>query len=89
MINNTVVRNLFSGNGTNRVFQFTFDCDDISHVKITVRREDSDEEDISSAYSVDITNKTVTYPIESATGVEVLTSNDKICIYRETPQIIK
>lgn len=86
MITNTVVRNILVGNGTTRVFQFTFECNDSSNVKIVVKRGDSDEEIISSAYTIDIINKTATYPIESETGIDVLTSDDKICIYRETPQ---
>jgi hypothetical protein len=87
MITNTDIKNIFNGNGTSRTFQYTFDCESASNIKIYVKREDDEAESlISSAYSIDIYNGTVTYPIESASEIPVLTANDTIAIVRVTPQ---
>ena len=83
-LSNTVVKNVYTGNGSTTVFPYTFDLDtdDGANVGVYVANAQGISSKVAaSGYTIDTTAKTVTYP---KTG-DPLASGLKITICREIP----
>ena len=79
MITGQTTSNTYQGDGSNRVWNILFEFTDSSQIKLRVNGKG-----ITTNYSIDIVDKTVTYPtVESE--LEPLNSSQEITIYRETP----
>ncbi len=82
-VQNTIVKNVYVGNGSVTVFPYTFalNNDDGEYVKVVVTDETGAETEASN-YRVDTTDTTVTYPYPSG---DPLPSGHKITLKREIP----
>jgi hypothetical protein len=82
-VQNTIVKNVYVGNGSVTVFPYTFalNNDDGEYVKVVVTDETGAETEVSN-YRVDTTDTTVTYPYPSG---DPLPSGHKITLKREIP----
>lgn len=82
-VQNTIVKNVYVGNGSVTVFPYTFalNNDDGEYVKVVVTDETGTETEVSN-YRVDTTDTTVTYPYPSG---DPLPSGHKITLKREIP----
>ena len=82
-VQNTIVKNIYVGNGSVTVFPYTFalNNDDGEYVKVVVTDETGTETEVSN-YRVDTTDTTVTYPYPSG---DPLPSGHKITLKREIP----
>lgn len=78
MIQGQTIKNTYNGDGTTRVFNITFEFEDVSQIKFKVNSMPVD-----TNFSINAAAKTLTYPtVESE--LDPLTSADEIEIYRDT-----
>ncbi len=80
-------KNTFSGDGSTRTWGYTFDFDtnlSDDYIKIYVSLDDETSTEITSNYELDKESQEITYPT-IASGLDPLTSVDKITIIRELP----
>ena len=79
-VQNTIVKNVYVGNGSTTVFPFTFECNKAEHIQAFVKDAAGN---ISSTtnFKVDLEQKNLTYP---NTG-EPLAKGDKLIILRQLP----
>ena len=79
MITGQTTSNTYQGDGSNRVWNISFEFTDASQIKFKVNGTE-----ITTNYALNTVSKTLTYPtVESE--LDPLTSADEIIIYRETP----
>lgn len=79
-VQNTIVKNVYVGNGSTTIFPFTFECNKAEHIQAFVKDAAGN---ISSTtnFKVDLEQKNLTYP---NTG-EPLAKGDKLIILRQLP----
>ena len=79
-VQNTIVKNVYVGNGSTTIFPFTFECNKAEHIQAFVKDALGN---ISSTtnFKVDLEQKNLTYP---NTG-EPLAKGDKLIILRQLP----
>lgn len=83
-LSNTVVKNVYEGNGSTKVFPYTFELDknDGAYVGVYVTNESGVSSKVSaSTYTINTTAKTVTYPKSGS----ALPSGQGLVICREIP----
>lgn len=93
MVDNIATKVIYEGDGVTTVFPFTFDFADAADVHVLLYDADADQEKVlTKDYYVDATAKTVHYPgyvpgqePAEADRPAVLSSRQKLVIYRETP----
>lgn len=78
MITGQTTSNTYQGDGSNRVWNISFEFTDSSQIKFKVNGEE-----VTTNYSVNPVAKTLTYPTV-ASELDPLTSADEIEIYRDT-----
>lgn len=83
-IQNQVVKNVYSGNGTNKIFYYTFelDTDKGDNVRVFVTDEEGFSVEVTD-FSVNTNNKSITYP--KTEEKPPITADQKITIFRVTP----
>jgi len=81
-VQNTVVKNIYKGNGSTTVFPFTFAFDSKFPEDILVYVTGTDRTTaLTTNFTLDITNKNITYPKSGS----VLASGEKLTIIRKVP----
>lgn len=75
-------KHVYTGNGVNRVWPYTFLLFEPAHLQVWVRRGESEPVLLSNGYILNENNKTVTYP-QSGTGEAPLAAGDRITLLRE------
>lgn len=80
-VQKTHVKNIYVGNGVTKVFPITFEFNEQHPEHITVYIRNSDGLQLTNNYTLDVTNKFITYP---ANG-EPLTAGYKLTIIRRLP----
>lgn len=93
MVDNIMTKVIYDGDGKTTVFPFAFDFADAADVHVLLYDADADQEKVlTKDYYVDATAKTVHYPgyvpgqePAEADSPAVLSSRQKLVIYRETP----
>lgn len=78
MITGQTVKNTYQGDGSNRVWNISFEFTDSSQIKFKVNGEE-----VTTNFALNTVAKTLTYPTV-ASGLAPLTSADEIEIYRDT-----
>lgn len=73
----------YNGNGSVKVWPYSFRVLEAAHLKVVVTDSLGDEITLSAGYSVDLLNSTVTYPISG----DALAAGSKITLIRELPLI--
>lgn len=79
-VHTTTNRAQFTGNGSTRVWHYTFPCVDEDWLKLYLTSGGTTSQ-VLNDYAVDLDAKTVTYPVNGA----ALTSSQKLTILREVP----
>jgi len=81
-VQNLIVKNIASGNGSTTQWPFTFACpvDHPEYIKVYIKGA-SGKATATTDFSVNMTNKYITYPVTGS----VLASGEKIIIARELP----
>lgn len=79
-VHTTTNRAQFTGNGSTRVWHYTFPCVDEDWLKLYLTSNGTTSQ-VLNDYAVDLDEKTVTYPVNGA----ALTSAQKLTILREVP----
>ena len=93
MVDNIATKVIYEGDGVTTTFPFTFDFADAADVHVLIYDADADQETVlTKDYYVDATAKTVHYPgyvpgqePAEADRPPVLSSRQKLVVYRETP----
>lgn len=78
MITGQTTSNTYQGDGSNRVWNISFDFTDSSQIKFKVNGEE-----VTTNFALNTVAKTLTYPTV-ASELDPLTSADEIVIYRDT-----
>lgn len=79
-VQNTIVKNVYVGNGSTTVFPFTFECNKAEHIQAFVK-DAAGNITSTTNFKVDLEQKNLTYP---NTG-EPLAKGDKLIILRQLP----
>ncbi len=79
-VHTTTVKQQYTGNGSTRVWTYVFPCVDEDWLKLYVT-EGGTTTQVLNDYTVDLDDKTVTYPVNGAP----LTSSQTLTILREVP----
>lgn len=79
-VQNTIVKNVYVGNGSTTVFPFTFECNKAEHIQAFVK-DAAGNITSTTNFKVDLEQKNLTYP---NTG-EPLANGDKLIILRQLP----
>jgi len=81
-VQNVIVKNIASGNGSTRQWPFTFACpvEHPDYVKVYIKDADGNV-NLTEDFTVDMNTKKVTYPVAGS----VLAAGEKIVIARELP----
>lgn len=79
-VQNTIVKNVYLGNGSTTVFPFTFECKKSEHIQLFIKDAAGNIASTTN-FSIDLEQKKITYP---KTG-EPLPEGQKLIILRQLP----
>lgn len=84
-VSNTVVKNVYAGNGSTTVFPYTFalNTDDGQYVKVIIT-DDTGQENETTDFSINTTTREVTYPVIAQ---DPLPTGYKITLHRVVPSV--
>ena len=81
VLQSEVNKHVYTGNGSNKLFDYTFDILSTSHLHIYKTGLDGIASEVTTDYTIDTTTQKVTYPVIA----DALTSDYQLTLIREVP----